>query len=201
MKKKNGKRSSLLILVLLLLVGLSSVYVASTYAKYTETLDEKTGTANIAHWEFGKENNSGKVTFALERTYNANTLVADKIAPGTAGDFTIKLKNANTETGVHYKLGILFEEIDDEYLSSGLKFYKDQSKTTEITASTFIEGDLNAADATETPIKIYWAWEYEATGDKNAVEARDSEDTTIGMKDAPKLEIPIEIIGTQIQPQ
>ena len=47
---KNKK--SLLVLVLLLLVGITSGYVASTYAKYTSKIENNNGTATVAKWAF-----------------------------------------------------------------------------------------------------------------------------------------------------
>ena len=197
MKKKNGKRSTILILVLLLLVGLSSAYVASTYAKYTEELTPKNGTAQIAKWAFKSDNETGTVTFALDHTYNSDTLVANKIAPGTEGYFTINLTNENTETGVHYVVNLAFDEMTGTKPNS-LKFYKDSNKQVELDEVTdTIEGDLTPNQTTAESVKIYWVWEYQIDGE---YVAQDAQDTTIGIAATP-ITIPVEITGTQKIPQ
>ncbi len=209
MKKKNGKRSTILILVLLLLVGLSSAYVASTYAKYTEVLPDKTGTAYVAHWEFGNENaDSTVLAFTLGKTYDETTLVDGKIAPGTEGYFTLELTNANTETGVDYQVKIVFDElsltrhtnadptVNITEIPYTLKFYKDQNKQQEITDyNVAIEGHLDPNQQQEEEVKIYWAWDYTADDDGS----QDAQDTTFGMNIA-SLTIPVEVTGVQSQP-
>ena len=55
---KGNKKTSLIIMILLLVVGVTTGYVASTYAKYTSSLPEKSGTATVAKWAFTSENAS-----------------------------------------------------------------------------------------------------------------------------------------------
>ncbi len=101
---KNKK--SLLVLVLLLLVGITSAYVASTFAKYTSKIENNNGTATVAKWAFTTDNSAQTLTVNLDNTPDPSTLVAGKIAPGTSGSFNIALSNATTETGVDWTISL-----------------------------------------------------------------------------------------------
>ena len=101
MKKK---KKSLLVVALLLLVGITSGYVASTYAKYTSQIAGNNGSATVAKWAFSTDNPAKTLTINFSGTYDASTLVAGKIAPGTSGFFNVALVNTHTETGVDWTI-------------------------------------------------------------------------------------------------
>lgn len=182
---KKHRRSSLVI-ILLLLVAIATAYVGGTYAKYTETVSGN-GTATVAKWDFSNDNAITNLTIDFTNTYATSTLSAGKIAPGTSGSFAISVKNTNTETGVNFTLSL--GTVTD--VPTNLKFYKDNTFTTEITpGSGTITGQLAAKDGTGLSVPIYWKWEYETTGGDEA-------DTQDG-SDATTLTIPITITGTQV---
>jgi hypothetical protein len=118
--KKNKK--SLWLIVLLLLVGLTGGYVASTYAKYTSSVD-KEGTVTVAKWAFADDNANSELEIDFTDTYHASTLVNDRIAPGTSGSFYIQVVNGTSETGVDFTLNIK----SIENVPTNLKFYSDSS--------------------------------------------------------------------------
>lgn len=184
---KNHKRS-ILVLILLLLVAIATTYVGGTYAKYTESVSGN-GTATVAKWDFTTDNAISNLTINFTETYNASTLIAGKIAPGTSGSFAISVKNTNTETGVDFTLTL--GSVTN--IPTNLKFYKDSTFTTQITPGTgTITGQLIAKDSTGLSVPIYWKWDYETSnGDAN--------DTADG-KAATELTIPITITGTQVAP-
>ncbi len=187
---KNKK--TLLVLVLLLLVGITSGYVASTYAKYTSKIENNNGTATVAKWAFTTDNSAQTLTVNLDNTPDPSTLVAGKIAPGTSGSFNIALSNATTETGVDWTISL--KNVTNK--PTNLKFYKDSSHTTEITPGTgTITGQLAAQDSTGLSVPIYWAWAYETT----AIATNDPIDTTDG-EAANSLTIGVDITGVQTQP-
>ena len=187
---KNKK--SLLVLVLLLLVGITSGYVASTYAKYTSKIENNNGTATVAKWAFTTDNSAQTLTVNLDNTPDPSTLVAGKIAPGTSGSFNVALVNTNTETGVDWTISL--KSITNK--PTNLKFYKDSAHTTEITPGTgTITGQLAAQDSTGLSVPIYWAWAYETT----AIATNDPIDTTDG-EAANSLTIGVDITGVQTQP-
>ena len=74
---KNKK--TLLVLVLLLLVGITSGYVASTYAKYTSKIENNNGTATVAKWAFTTDNSAQTLAVNLDNTPDPSTLVAGKL--------------------------------------------------------------------------------------------------------------------------
>ena len=189
MKKK---KKSLLVVALLLLVGITSGYVASTYAKYTSQITDNNGTATVAKWAFSTDNPTKTLTINFSGTYDASTLVAGKIAPGTSGSFNIALKNTNTETGVDWTIKL--NSVTGK--PTNLKFYKDSEHTTEITPGTgTITGQLAAGDSTGLSVPIYWAWEYETS----QIATNDPLDTTDG-EAASALTIGVDITGVQTAP-
>lgn len=186
---KNKK--SLILIVLIMLVGLTSGAVASTYAKYTTTIEGTNATATVAKWNFENDNKNQTITVSLDQTVDATTLVANKIAPGTSGSFNIVLKNTS-EVGADFE--ILLKPITDQ--PTNLKFYKTNTSGTysnEITpGTTKVTGQLTASDSTGLTVPIYWTWPYETTDG-------DAADTTDG-EAAKTLTIGLDITGTQVQP-
>lgn len=184
--KKHSK--SMLIVILLLLVAIATAYVGNTYAKYTESVSGN-GTATVAKWDFTTDNAISNLTINFSQSYDASTLTAGKIAPGTSGSFAISVKNTNTETGVNFTIAL--GTVTN--VPTNLKFYKDSTFNTQITpGSGTITGQLAAKDSTGLSVPIYWKWDYETTNGDEA-------DTTNG-KAATELTIPITITGTQVPP-
>lgn len=192
---KNKK--SLFIVVLLLMVGITTSYVASTYAKYTGEIAGN-GTVTVAKWAFENDNDITTINVELDKAYDATTLVADKIAPGTKGSFKINLVNTNSEVGVDFKvkLGTVTSA------PTNIKFYKDSSYTTELVPETGeVTGQIKAKDATGIDVEIFWQWVYE-TGTVNSttgIAAGDAADTTDG-EAANTLTIPVTVVGFQTEP-
>ena len=194
--KKNNKKA-LFVMALLLMVGISTSYVASTYAKYTAEVTGE-GTAKVAKWAFETDNKSKVETFDVDlaKTYDASTLVANRIAPGTEGSFEIELINTNSEVGVDFTVKL--EDITNK--PTNLKFYKDSSYTTELTPGTgTITGQLKAGDATGVKPKIYWKWLYETGTVTDGIATGDAADTTDG-KSANTLTIGLTVKGVQTEP-
>ena len=184
-------KKSFMIIVLLLLVGLTTGYVASTYAKYTGEVTGS-GTATVAKWAFETDNATQTIEIELDPTVDASTLVDGKIAPGTSGSFNIELVNTNSEVGVDFT--IMLDSITNK--PTNLKFYKDSTYTTELTpGTTTITGQLVAEESTPLDVPIYWRWEYETT----ATSTNDPLDTADG-EAARTLTIGVTITGVQTAP-
>jgi len=185
------KKRSLMLTVLLVLVGLTSGYVASTYAKYTSTINGS-GTMTVAKWAFATDNETQNYTISIAPTAHASTLVANKIAPGTSGSFNVALNNENSEVGVDFTLAL--DSITN--VPHNLKFYKDNSYTTELVPGTdTITGQLTAGDATGLEVPIYWRWLYET----DAIATNDPLDTEDG-EAANTLTVGVTITGVQTVP-
>ena len=186
------ERKNTVIVLLLLLLAITAGFAAYTYAKYTSSLPERSGSASVAKWDFSNDNTSSTISFNLADTYTAGTLQSGKIAPGTSGTMTILLKSTNTEVGVNYSLKVGTVS----GLPANLKFYKDSSYTEEMTPGTTTKtGTLAPKNSTGVTETIYWRWLYETTTPANG----DADDTTAG-EAAASLSIPVEIVGTQVQP-
>ncbi len=187
------KKSSWLIIILLLLVGITSVYVAGTYAKYTSELAKKEVTAEIARWKFVEDNATTAYTVELDKTYTEETLVDGKIAPGTEGKFTIVLSAENTETGVEYTLD--FDDIKPDFGAAGLAI-----DDVNIGGTTLDQDDQDLSvwtghlDPGEVAnVDVHWNWDYETSA------AQDAIDTAIGEGDD-DLSIKVTITGVQSEP-
>ncbi len=189
---KKSKKSAILLMVLLLLIAVTAMYVASTYAKYTSEITGNNGTATVAKWAFTTDNAVQTLTINLAGTYDATTLVNNKIAPGTTGSFNIALSNEHSEVGVNFSVKL--NSITNK--PTNLKFYKDSSYTTELTPGTStITGQLVAGEKNFEGVPVYWRWEYET----DAIATNDPKDTTDG-ESANSLTIGVDITGTQVQP-
>lgn len=188
---KNKKRNIVIVFALLMLVTISGSLVSSTYAKYTAKLNDATGTAEVAKWAFKTDNTLDNLSFNLADTVDASTLTNGKIAPGTSGEFDVKLVNTNSDVAVSFEISV--KEIANA--PTNLKLYADASHTTEFNADSPITGTLAAKDAEGVSSKIYWVWDYEQT---NVTEG-DTADTTDG-EAAKTITVTIGVTGTQMQP-
>ncbi len=175
MKKTN--KSAVLLLVLLVLVAVSAMYVASTYAKYTAEVTGS-GTTTVAKWQF-KEDNTGITTMTLDLadTYNPTTLTADRIAPGTEGNFVIELSNENSEVGVEFTIS--FDDVDFP-------------QNIVVNGGNDITGKIAVGDTLE--VEVPWVWAYES--------GADDVDTADGVTAAtsPEMTLNYTITGVQTQP-
>ncbi len=184
---KNNKKS-LTIVVLLLLVALTSGYVASTYAKYTETLADATATAQVAKWDFKKGTNNGNLVISLPATIDASRLTANMIAPGTGGSFNLDLDNSGSDVGVEFE--ITFTDLAN--VPSNLVFKQDS--TTLAISGSKITGYIPAKGTLSIPLA--WEWPYETSG---TLATEDGEDLADG-KAAEEMSITASIKGTQVNP-
>lgn len=190
--RNKKQRKSLVMMALLLLVGGTFGYVANTYAKYTSKIEDNNGTATVAKWAFTTDNAQQSLTINLAETYDPTTLVANKIAPGTAGSFNVAVKNGTSEVGVNWT--ITLKDVANK--PDNLKFYKDSSYTTELVPGTdTITGQLTAGDSTGLSVPIYWKWAYET----DAIATNDPIDTDDG-EAAESLTIGVDITGVQTAP-
>ena len=190
MRKTN--KNAVLLFVLLLLVAVSAMMVASTYAKYTAEVTGS-GKVQVAKWAFGTENanKNNSLTVALEPTVDATTLVNGKIAPGTSGKFEIQLTNKDSEVGVNFELAL--GDITNK--PTNLKFYTDNTYATELDADNPVTGQIKAGDSQGIKVPVYWKWAYET----DAIVTNDPLDTTDG-ENANTMTVNFTVKGVQTQP-
>lgn len=188
-----GNKKTLLVVALLLLVGVTSAYVAYSYAKYASEVTGQ-GETTVAKWDFVNDNDGLDVSVDITSTVNATSLINDRIAPGTNGSFDIELVNGGTETGVAYTI-----EFDVTNVPTNLMLCTDSSCTNEIDFRNgdTLTGTLAAKDATGTSATIYWKWPF---GTSNAVtDTVNRADTTDGMA-GNDMTIDVTITGVQTDP-
>lgn len=102
-----NKKKIISIFTIIVLIILSFL-TGSTFAKYL-TEYKTTASLQIARWSVSEEflvngvsNESQKINLAT--TYNPETLVNGKIAPGTSGTFGVQIDATGTETGINYEI-------------------------------------------------------------------------------------------------
>ena len=199
MKKNRILKLGLLALTLTLV---TASLVSGTFAKYVTTASG-TGTVTVAKWDVHLgEGTSGAVTalaaFDLTDTLGTGTLVnvlANRVAPGTAGSFTLAYDTLGTEVAHNVTITLDASAVLAEAALPQLKFYSDADFNIPLT------GDINALSvlSTTTPIAVggaygtvtvYWQWPF---GDP----ANNTIDTADGVA-AANYEITANFTATQV---
>ncbi|MBE6158699.1 MAG: hypothetical protein E7159_02620 [Firmicutes bacterium] len=197
------KRLSILA-VLLLAVAISAYSVGGTYAKYTSTIAGSSSTARVAKWAF--EVNDAAVTNSF--TFNlfdtlkeadtttaetdVESLDSDKvIAPGTGGQFAVKLSNiseVNAEYTVDYTVTNT-SNIPVEFSINGTTWTTDLA---DVTATAINKG----ADAN---ITVYWRWAFTGADSTNYQASQtDVTDTALGSAGAATIAVKADLVVTQV---
>ncbi len=79
-----------------------------SYAKYVSKISGN-GIAEVATWNFKVNGQKEQVqNIQLTSTCNSETLVDNKIAPGTKGSFNIVIDGSGSDVGINYY--VIFEE-------------------------------------------------------------------------------------------
>lgn len=184
------KKSLFGFMALLLLVGISSRYVAGTYAKYTSTVNGS-GSATVAKWSFATDNADTDFEISITPTAIEETLVDERIAPGTSGAFDIELSNENSEVGV--EVTIAFTGTNN--VPSNLVF---KQSGTDVVMTGQNANTLTAyiAAGQTLTVPLTWEWPYETTG---TLATEDGQDTTDGETGA-EMTVTAVITGVQVDP-
>lgn len=193
-----SKKKTILLIVLILLVIVLSFIGGKTFSKYVSEIEGK-GTAEIANWVFkvnGKEDLVQSVD--LLSTYNNETLINNKIAPGTSGSFNIVVDATGSEVGVDYKIKFLNESEKPQNL---IFMYNDNQYENLQELEQDLSGTINADEEDKTRnITIQWEWQYEIGENETEIQQNDKIDT----KNAKELEnytFDINVVGTQVVPK
>lgn len=174
------KKKTLIVITIVVLLGVLVLFAENVLAKYISVL-KANGEAKVAKWSFendfkinGQSTTNSKIQ--LQNTYNKESLVNGKIAPGTSGDFTIEIDATGSEVALEYM--IKFEEKEGkEVKPTNLKFSLDEGKTYVSTLKdleTQMQGIINVNE--ENKVKEYhilWQWAYET----NPIDQNDQLDT------------------------
>lgn len=193
-----NKKKVALIVVCVVLASTISFISGKTFSKYVSEV-KGTGTAEIANWVFkvnGKEDVVQNVN--LLSTYNNETLINNKVAPGTSGSFNIVVDVTGSEVGIDYVIQFLNESEKPQ----NLKFIYDDKQYTYIQElEKDLLGTINANDENKTrTITINWEWQYETGVNENEINQNDEIDTN-NAKQLENYTFDIYVKGTQVMPQ
>ena len=193
-----SKKKIAWLVICVLLAIILSFMVGKTFAKYVSEV-KGAGTAEIANWVFkvnGKEDVVQNVN--LLSTYNNETLINNKVAPGTSGSFNIVVDATGSEVGVEYAIQFLNESEKPQNL---VFIYEDKQYATIQDLEKDLSGTINANDENKIrTITINWEWQYETGENANEINQNDIVDTN-NAKQLENYTFDIHVNGTQVMPQ
>ena len=193
----NKKKTALLVICAILAIILSFM-IGKTFAKYVSEV-KGAGTAEIANWVFkvnGKEDVVQNVN--LLSTYHNETLINNKVAPGTSGSFNIVVDATGSEVGVDYAIEFLNESQKPQNL---IFIYEDKPYTTIQDLEKDLSGTINANDENKIRnVTINWEWQYETGENANEIAQNDIIDTN-NAKQLENYTFDIHVKGTQVMPE
>ncbi len=187
------------ILIVAVLCGILLAFIGGqAYAKYiTEIRGD--GIAEVATWSFKVNDQKEHIQeIKLASTSNNETLVNNKIAPGTSGNFNIIVDATGSEVGINYNI----EFKEEANKPANLKFiYEDVEYNSIQELENNLSGVINANDENKIKtLNISWKWDYETGNNEEEIKANDLIDT----QDAEKLQnytFKVSVTGTQVEPQ
>ena len=191
MKKEKNKKIIKILCAVLLLMSLGMT--GYTYAKYV-TQEKGNGSADIATWSFRieKDENEDVKTIRLADTSNKGTLLNGKIAPGTSGQFLLKINAVGSEVAVDYKITFGNEKNKPDNI-----IFKYDGKTySSLSEIDAIQGTMGLTDYKSQLIKIEWEWPYETGSAVNGIASGDKVDTQNGQDN---LDYTFDVIATGTQ--
>ena len=101
-----SKKKKIIAVTAILLALFVSFLGGKTFSKYVTEVNG-VGNAEIASWNFKVNENEEEIqTIKLASTINNETLVNNKIAPGTNGSFTIKVDGTGSDVGINYTVNV-----------------------------------------------------------------------------------------------
>lgn len=193
------KKSKKIVLLVIAIVAITLLFVGGrAYAKYMARVTGQ-GTADIAAWSFKVNENEEKLqTISLKSTINNSSLVNNKIAPGTEGEFQIKLDATGSEVGINYV--IKFE--NESQKPTNLKFtYGGKTYNSLKNLQQDLTGTINANDENKVKaITVGWNWKYETGNTAQEIASNDLIDTQ-DAKQMSNYTFDIIVTGTQVAPQ
>lgn len=192
------KSKKIVLLIITIIAILLSFLGGQAYAKYMSKVTGQ-GTADIASWSFKVNENEEKLqTISLKSTINNSTLVNNKIAPGTEGEFQIKLDATGSEVGINYV--IKFE--NESQKPTNLKFTYDGKTYNSLTdLQQDLTGTINAnAEEKVKTLTVAWNWKYETGNTSQEIAANDLIDTQ-NAKQINNYTFDVIVSGTQVMPQ
>ena len=167
------------------------------YAKYVASVRGQ-GVAEVATWSFKVNDQKEQVeTINLASTCDNETLIDNKIAPGTSGTFNIKVDGTGSDVGIDYNISFT----NEQNKPTNLKYiYEDGTYNSITEIQDKLSGTINANDSNKVKIiPIKWEWKYE-TGERDEVASNDKIDTQ-NAESISNYTFDVVVTGTQVKPQ
>ena len=185
--------------MLAILAALCILFIGGkTFSKYITEV-KGVGTASVAKWNFKVNGTEEEIqTINLASTINNETLANNKIAPGTSGNFEIRIDGSNAEVGIDYKI----EFLNEKNLPQNLIFkYNGKSYDSIVKLNEVLNGKLNANDEQkQKSFVINWEWPYETGVSETEIAKNDKIDTENGKSNL-NYTFDVLVTGTQVIPQ
>lgn len=192
------KKKKAIIIAVIIAIMVVSFIGGHAYAKYITQI-RGNGIAEVATWNFKVNGQKEEVQeIKLASTYNNESLVNNKIAPGTNGSFNIIVDTTGSEVGINYN--IKFTEESNK--PHNLKFIYNENEYNSIKElEKDLSGTILATDEEKTrTINIKWKWDYETGKSEEEIAQNDIIDT----KDANNITnytFQVLVTGEQVNPQ
>ena len=202
-RKSHAVRLGILALALTLV---TTSLLGGTMAKYVTEVTG-TATATVAQWSFTANGEAEQISSAIDlasTTYNAGTIAAKKVAPGTSGSFTITLDGSGSDVGIDYTIAITKNNASAD-LPTDLVF-----STEAITEAnpgknladlqSNLTGNIpykSGANNMKKDVIIYWSWPFESTQQGSD---KDKKDTALGEAAPNTGTLDITVTGEQVKP-
>lgn len=189
------KRTKILsIIAIMLIVGAVGLSISKYVHNESNNVSE-----DIALW-----NVSASSSAITNTNYDATTITANKMAPGTEGYFDLGITATNTNVGVDYIVTLT----DLQHKPANLYFYIDDDESIKYTdldsLGSALSGTINAnADNKTISKRIHWKWPYTTTtsvdGTRTTLAANNEQDTIDG-KNSTSLSFTVNIEASQVEP-
>ncbi len=193
-----SKKKKIILVVAILSCIAFSFIGGQSYSKYVSEV-KGNGLAEVATWSFKVNGQREQVqTIQLSSTCNNETLVNNKIAPGTRGSFNIIVDGTGSEVGINYNIKFANESAKP----ANLKFiYDSQEYSSVAELEENLSGTIKATDEDKTrTLTISWVWLYETGSNQTQIANNDKIDTQ-NAQDIATYTFNVIVSGTQVEPQ
>lgn len=193
-----SKNKKIILAIAILSCIVISFLGGQSYSKYVAEV-RGDGMAEVATWSFKVNGQEEQVqTIPLTSTCNNETLVNNKIAPGTSGIFNIMVDGRGSDVGINYEIKFTGESTKP----TNLKFiYQGQEYNSISELGNHLSGSIYANDEVKTKVlTINWKWDYETGENENEIANNDKIDTQ-NAKDIATYQFNVVVSGTQMEPQ
>ena len=170
-----SKKKKILLILAIISIVLISFIGGKAYSKYVSEV-RGDGLAKVATWSFKVNGQQEQVqTINLVSTCNNETLLNNKIAPGTSGSFNIIVDGTESDVEINYK--VKFQNETDKPQNLKFKYQgKEYNSISEL--QDILSGTIAANDKEKTrTLQIEWQWKYETGNNENEIANNDKIDT------------------------